>query len=613
MNEVLVHRGPDACGSYFDAETGVGLAHRRLSIIDLDSRSSQPMVSADGSMLMTYNGEIYNYQELRNELERDGVAFRTTSDTEVLLEGFRRSGPEFLARLNGIFAAAILDKREQTLYVFRDHFGVKPLYFAETAEGFVFASEMKALLKLNGDWKIDRAALVRYLTFLWSPGIDTIIESVKRLPPGYIMTVKDGKVASQRSFYDRSRTVLPDCRTVSDAVELVRARLRDAVKRQMVADVEVGAFLSGGVDSTAIVALATESANRPPRCFTMRLAGNAEASDGMGDDYRYARDFARSIGADLNVLEVDADDTTLLDRAIYHLDEPQADPSMLNVMLISKLAADSGLKVLLSGTGGDDIFGGYRRHIAIANEGYWSWLPRILRRGLAGSARSIPVGTPALRRIRKAMEYMDLPALDRLVSYYYWFNPKELRTVLSPTFHDVQMSKINGPMIDTLGSRNESALAAALRLEERHFLADHNLLYTDKGGMSAGVEIRVPFLDKDLVEGASGIPVGMKVRGSETKWILKKAVEPFVPKSILTRPKTGFGAPVRYWVRERMAPAISETLLSRNATDLGIFDRGNLQQLIEKNRRGVVDGSYLLFTAYWMQKWFDIFGRNVRM
>ena len=374
-NDRLAHRGPDDHGLFFDHDAGVGLGHRRLSILDVSASGHQPMVSLDGKVVLIFNGEIYNFRKLRAELESKDFVFRGHSDTEVLLNLYLSEGESMLHRLNGIFAFALWDSRSKSVFIARDGLGVKPLYFSATRHGVAFASEIKALLLLMSEaGELDMASLHRYLSFLWCPGDGTPLKAVRKLMPGEAMVVREGRIDRRWVWYQ-----LPVFRSpssdldVADALSGTVSHLRNAVHRQMVADVPVGAFLSGGLDSSAVVAFAREM-NPEIRCFTIDAAGGQE--EGATDDLPYARQVAEHLGVSLEVVCIDGQRMAGdLERMILQLDEPLADPAPLNVLYISQLAREHGIKVLLSGTGGDDLFTGYRRHRAIQMQGMWSWLP----------------------------------------------------------------------------------------------------------------------------------------------------------------------------------------------------------------------------------------------
>ncbi|MEK7737395.1 MAG: asparagine synthase (glutamine-hydrolyzing), partial [Pseudomonadota bacterium] len=374
MADAIAHRGPDDAGEWLSPDGNVGLAHRRLAIIDLSSFGHQPMLDASGTLVIVFNGEIYNFRELRGQLESEGYSFRSHSDTEVLLALYRARGEAMLSLLNGIFAFAIYDQAEERLFLACDAMGVKPLYFSEGRDGFVFASELKALAACGGvAASLDLPALLRYLGFLWSPGGATPFKGVSRLGPGEALRVKDGRIVRRWRWADSAWTGAPLALDAAEAIRRVQEGVRTAVHRQLVADVPVGAFLSGGLDSSAVVAMAREVAP-DIECFTIDAGAVRDA--GVSDDLPYARQVAKHLGVRLHEIRVDSSRMAAdLERMVFQLDEPLADPASLNVLYISRLARQHGVKVLLSGAGGDDLFTGYRRHRALLLERYWAWLP----------------------------------------------------------------------------------------------------------------------------------------------------------------------------------------------------------------------------------------------
>ncbi len=570
------------------------------------------MWSDDGETGIVFNGEIYNYRELRRELIGAGVSFRGGSDTEVLLAAYRQHGEGMLERLNGIFAFAIWDRRKQQLFLARDSMGVKPLYYAETPKGFLFASELKALLAEPGlHREVDPAATVYHLTYLWCPAPLTMLKSVRKLEPGCAMVVREGRIGRHWQYYDRPAVPASVQLDAREAANQVEQTLRRAVERQMVADVEVGAFLSGGLDSSAIVAFAREFAPRERlKCFTIGFNDRRWEQEGMAADLPYATRVARHLGVGLETINVGPEIVERLLEMIYHLDEPQADPAPLNVLLISELARRHGIKVLLSGTGGDDLFSGYRRHYALTRERCWSWWPADVRAGLAGLARRLPPAIPVMRRLARGLEYAALDGDDRLISYFYWTAPQRVRELCGERIRAVcHKQDVGHPLRAALASLPDGTapLDRMLYLEQKFFLADHNLNYTDKMAMAAGVEVRVPFLDPDLVALATKLPAWYKQHGRTGKWILKKAMGAYLPADVVHRPKTGFGAPLRSWLREELRPLVDEVLSSASVRQRGLFDAAAVQRLIQADRMGRADSAYTVFSMLCIELWCRIF------
>jgi asparagine synthase (glutamine-hydrolysing) len=631
---LIAHRGPDDFGEWHSPGGEVGLAHRRLSVIDLSPLGHQPMTDALGTVVIVFNGEIYNFCELRRELERLGYGFRGHSDTEVLLALYRTHGEVMLERLNGIFAFAIYDQGDQTLFLACDAMGVKPLYFstltptglpqagergssstagspASERAGFVFASELKALLACEGlADSLDVAALFRYLGFLWSPGGATPVRGVSRLGPGEALRVKGRRIVRRWHWARSVWPAKPLKLDAAEAINRVQNSMRTAVHRQMVADVPVGAFLSGGLDSSAVVAMAREM-SPDIDCFTIDTGAVRDA--GMAHDLPYARQAARHLGVKLREIQVDSSRMAAdLERMVFQLDEPLADPAPLNVLYISELARLHGVKVLLSGAGGDDLFTGYRRHRALMLERYWDWLPVSARSGLRFITVHLGQGGSWSRRVTKAFAHADWPADKRLTGYFLWADAERVLGLFAPE-HCAALAgqPMAAPLEDYLAKLPPGLppLQRMLALEQRFFLADHNLLYTDKMSMATGVEVRVPFLDNDLIRLANALPPGLKQRGAKGKWVLKKAMEPYLPREVIYRRKTGFGAPLRHWLRYDLRELVDDMLSADTLRRRDLFDPKAVANLIADDRAGRVDAAYtilgLVCIEIWCRKFLD--------
>ena len=603
---MMRHRGPDGKGSYFDSDAGVMLGHARLAIIDLSRGGHQPMCDDQGDTILTYNGEIYNYRELRAELQGGGTVFNGNSDTEVLLRILKKSGPDALPQLNGIFAFALYDKQRGEIVLARDAMGVKPLYFSEGPDGFAFASEIKALLPLiDGPQSLDLVSVSRYATFLWCPGEGTPLSGVRRLGPGEALLVRNGKIVRHWRWHD-----LPVHRGArkdlgrNESIALIRSSLRRAVKRQLVSDVPLGCFLSGGLDSSAIVAFAKEYAP-DISCFSIELSGGEDA--GFAEDLPYARRVAEHLDVPLEIVRVDASRMANdLADMIYQLDEPISDPAPLNVLYISRLAREQGVKVLLSGAGGDDLLTGYRRHFALRYEKLRELLPGSVKGKLESMAGRLDQRSALGRRLgRFFMNSADTGDL-RLATYFAWISRRDLESLFSADMRAaVKDIRVEQPMLDFLAEipKGASQLDRMLALEQRFFLADHNLIYTDKMSMAEGVEVRVPFLDMDFFDLSARIPDAFKQHGRIGKWVLKKAMEPYLPHDVIYRPKTGFGAPLRRWMRHELRSLVGDLLSEDCVRRRGIFSPSAVQSLIRDNDAGLRDAAYTLFALLSIEMW----------
>jgi asparagine synthase (glutamine-hydrolysing) len=612
MSDVFAHRGPDGSGNCYIQKAQVGLAHRRLAIIDTSDAGNQPMWDATKTVAIVFNGEIYNFPELRDELIKANFQFNNHTDTEVLLNLYLRDGIEMLNKLNGIFAFAIYDSRDKKIFLARDHVGVKPLYYTQNEKGFLFASELKSILQESSvSRELNPQALHYHLRYLWCPSPHTMIGAIKKLSPGNALVIEGGAIKKQWQYYDLPYSNPIENYSESEAIELVQDKFKAAVKRQLIADVPVGAFLSGGLDSSAIVAMVKEiDSGRDLQCFTMDFDTSFNKSEGAIDDLPYAKRVAKHLGVNLNIVQARPDIVKQLDMMVYHLDEPQADPAALNTFLIANLAKENGIKVLLSGTGGDDIFTGYRRHYALMQERYWRGLPSFARKLLAITANKIPEKNPLLRRMAKTFRYADLDQDKRIASYFYWLPPKQEYQLLSEDYRiNLQDIESEDVVLQTASSMTNKIpfLNQMLCLEAKYFLADHNLAYVDKMSMAASVETRVPFLDIELIDLATRLPLSMKYRGRVGKWILKKAMEPYLPKDIIYRQKTGFGAPLRHWIKNDLQELISDSLSESTMKRRGLFDATAVQQLIADNQSGKIDAAYTIFTLLCVEKWCENF------
>ena len=609
MNAAQVHRGPDDQGVW--TADRVGLAHVRLAILDLSSAGHQPMTDATGRVTLVFNGEIYNYRELRARLERDGATLRGSGDTEVLVELLARHGRRCLPWLNGIFAFGAWFADERRLLLARDGAGVKPLYWTRTPAGLAFASELKALLAVPGlDVTPDARALVSYLSLLYSPGERTPARGIRKLRPGDFLECDDAgnsAVLGRFAPVHYQEEVQPF--SASAARDACRHYLGQAVRRQLVSDVPLGGFLSGGLDSTAIAYQAVgnlpSAADYP--CFTLGPAAEGAAgAEGFDDDLPFARLVAQRLHAPLHVVSSDPGRLEALDELVRTLDEPTPDPAAFATRAICAAARQRGIKVLLSGAGGDDLFSGYRRHQALASERYWGWWPRAGRAGLAALAGRLPRRHPWGRRLAKLFRHADAPPAERLASYFLWLDDVALAPILAPAFREeLRQFRSIDTLLDSLATLppGVSRLNQMLHLDRSFFLADHNLNYTDKMAMACGVEVRVPFLDPDLVAFTERLPDDQKLRGRSSKRLLRTALRGIVPDEVLTRPKAGFGFPLRRLLHASYGPRLRALASEGRLDATGVFHGAGVVALLEADARGEVDAAYPLLGVLCIESW----------
>lgn len=611
FTQSIAHRGPDDSGTWYDPANRVGFAHRRLSIIDLSPAGHQPMWDVRRQACIVFNGEIFNYRELARELLRDGYHFQGSSDTEVLLNLYLRDGEKFLDRLNGMFALAVWDVGKRRLLIARDGMGVKPLYYYTSERGCAFASELKALARIPGlDRSIDPMALCYYTIYLYCPGPRTPFLHVKKLEPGTAMWLVEGKIDTKWKFWRRPAGGGQLHGSIAEISEELEAVLARAVRRQMVADVPVGAFLSGGLDSSSLVVFARQYAEgRRLPCFTIGFRDN-DPTEGFPEDLPYAQRVAEHLDVPLEIVWSGSEMAGEFERMVYHLDEPQPDPAALNVLQIARLARSAGVPVLLSGAGGDDLFGGYRRHQALRLERLWSWMPQPMRQSLQSISTLRKANSPTGRRLSRAFQFAGESRERRIAGYFAWLPPTEATRLFTVEFQQaMNWADPLGPLLDELARLPHGLrpLERMLQLDQAFFLTDHNLNYTDKMAMAAGIEVRVPYLDPDLMAFAARVPDHLKQQGLVGKWLLKKTMEVHLPHDIIYRPKAGFGAPLRRWMRNELRDHFESALSTERLTKRGIFDLAAVRRLVEMDRNGTIDAAYPLFGLVCIETWCRIF------
>jgi asparagine synthase (glutamine-hydrolysing) len=631
MNDLQQHRGPDDAGQweYRSADgTYVGLASRRLAILDLSPAGHMPMVNDAGTMVITFNGEIYNYRELRQELQAKGYCFRSNTDTEVLLRLYEDVGPQCVRRLNGMFAFAIYDSRPDqrgrsgspTIFLARDHFGIKPLYYIEKDHRLAFASEVKALLALpNFPVEMDMDALNQYMTFLWVPEPRTIYRGVHKLPAGHHAIWRDGRMHVEQ-YWDLS---FPPAGTVeryteAELTEELRARFRVAVQRQMISDVPIGAFLSAGLDSSSIVAMMAEAQTAAVRTYTIAFPSKYRVGESTLDDPGVARRVARHFGCDHQEIVVDPEVTQLLPRLIWHMDEPVADPAIIMAYLVAREARSTST-VLLSGIGGDELFAGYRKYYAYRWAQMYRRIPSVMReRVVEPAVLGLPAlrGTPLKGPVRLAKKMMRsaslVPQSAFLMNSTYLDEREKDRLYLQ----DLRSSLNDADPWDTHRSHfqrvsHASFLHQMLYLDAKAFMVSLNLNYNDKMSMASSIEVRVPFLDLELAQFvASYVPPGLKLRGllrPTTKYIFRKAMQGILPDEVLRQPKASFGAPLDYWLAGELRDMVDDLLSERRVRERGYFEPAAVRRLIGEHRANRHDWSMQIWQLLTLELWQQTF------
>jgi asparagine synthase (glutamine-hydrolysing) len=608
MGAALAHRGPDGGGTWVDATSEVGFVHRRLSIIDLSEAASQPMSSTCGRYQTVFNGEIYNFKEVATFLKEKGYELNMNSDTAVLAPLYDLEGPAMLERLEAMFAFAIWDARNKELFIARDHAGIKPLYYSVGAKGLAFASELKALEPLLEDRSLDAIAMAEYVSFLWTPGERTMFAGVRKLRPGHYLKVTAGEVPPKVEDVrwcrpPRAQLVegLPVYDHTKTSARLLKV-LDSVVAEQCTSDVPVGAFLSGGVDSSAVVASMVATGNRPAQTYCIGFAGEGMAAEGFEDDLRFAELVAKHLNVPFKALTVEMEPLlSRLPELAFVLDEPTADPAPLFVEDIAAEARRDGIKVLLSGSGGDDVFSGYRRHVAAR------WRQRLGPFSVLARKGAVTVG-PLLglagkRRSERLAELLTGDDDNFLLKAFQTNSVPEAWKLLKCA-HRRGMAHgfVNALTEARAESCGENLLNRLLYMELFGFLPDHNLNYTDKATMLTGVEGRVPLTDRRLLTYMADVAPAIKMGGGVVKWFFKKAVAPRLPRAVITRAKTGFGAPMTTWLRSGAGRKIMEGALLDSAFVKEWYDLAAVEALWRDTVSGRANGTYACLSVA-MQAW----------
>jgi asparagine synthase (glutamine-hydrolysing) len=608
MCDAQAHRGPDSHGREWFAAHGSGLGHRRLSILDLSPTGHQPMTTPDGRYWITFNGEVYNFQDIRRDLQAKGHMFKSTGDTEVLLRAYAVWGADCLQKFNGMFAFAIFDSHTGRLFAARDHIGIKPFYYWHSGERFVFASEIKALLRCPFiERRPDYDALCTPARFQISP--NTGFAGIAKLPPAHSLTFEEGRLTVARFWQIQPR---------EDAgaggpqlVDELDALLQDSVRLQMIADRPVGAFLSGGLDSSIISALMRKNSAAELHAFTISFSAADQKYERMPDDCHYARQVARQLGFKFHEFELNPSVADLLPKMIWHLDEPLSDPATINTYMISQAARDLGIIVLLNGVGGDEIFGGYRKHLAcLKADTFQALVPGAFRRRIERLAGRLPVasgrqGFRYLRWFKRFAAIASMPQPERYLASDLSLSPNAFEQLFpARKYHDTWFWRAQQPDL----SRADLSYLTRMCLNDTHvFLPEHNLTYSDKAAMAASIETRPPLTDFRIVEKMFTLPPRQRICGHTQKQLLKKVSERYLPREIVHRPKAPFNAPLRAWMRGPLAAMVDELLSESSLRKRGFYDPATVRSLIDADRRGVEDHGMVIWTLLTTELWFRTF------
>ncbi len=593
---LLEHRGPDSNGVLEYKKQKLILAHTRLAIIDVQKRSNQPMLSKCKKYSITYNGEIYNFLNLKKYLETKGIYFKTNSDTEVILNGYKYYGTSFFNKLNGIFSFAIFDKSNNSLHICRDSSGVKPLYYKKNKNGIIFCSEIKPILVyLKSRNQINKKVLINHLIYNFSPGSDIIFSGIKKLLPGKIISFVDGKLNS----YSQLKNLTPQHKKrfeFNATLNKFENVLDKVIKSQTISDKPIGAFLSGGLDSSTIVFFASKV---KPNLETFCITGSWEKEKNINSDLYNASKIAKLLNVKLN--KVKLDDKLFfknLKNTIYNLEEPISDTASFSTYLVSKTAKEMGIKVLLSGIGGDEVFAGYRRHLLAKYSSFIKVVPvktlfllnqnfeKLFTRNLFG------------RRFKRFLNILDDNNKINITNLLRWQSHDDIENILHK---NIQSCLKKNNLVDNC--KLENNLKSILKIDQNYYLPDHNLNYTDKMSMSCGVEVRVPLIDNRVKSFINTVPDKYLIRALETKWLLKKMMEKYLPNKFIYRKKVGFGLPIHDWISTSKYSYVYDNLTSNKFKKFEMFNQNGIENLIFKSKNGDEQASILLYAIQCIYFW----------
>jgi asparagine synthase (glutamine-hydrolysing) len=603
MTRVIAHRGPDSDGFY--TGPGIGLGFRRLSIIDL-STGDQPIANEDGTVWVVFNGEIYNFADVRMDLESRGHRFRTHTDTEVIVHAYEQWGEDCVQRFRGMFAFALWDEPRRRLVLVRDRLGVKPLYYSPTAHGVTFGSEIKSLLEdadVPREWSAE--SVDAYLALQYVPCPRTIYSSVFKLPPGHLLVAEGGRVRTRR-YWDLVFTGDGDPAREQEYLDRLEARVDEAVRLRMVADVPLGAFLSGGIDSSLVVSSMVKAA--PGRVLTTSVG----FEDKGYDELAYARTVAKHLGTESYERVVNPDVADLLPKLAWHLDEPFADSSAVPTYYVSQ-AAREHVTVALSGDGGDELWAGYARHrVERAEQRARRLLGPRMSRLASWCATRMPPGIKGAR----SLGHLGLPPADACAHKHAYglFEGSGRHALYSADFAAEvrEADPFQGFRIAYASCGSPDPVDRALYVDVKTYLVDDILMKVDKMSMAVSLEARDPLLDHPLLEFAASVPSSLKLAQGRSKYLLRRLLAKRIPQSIVDRPKQGFEAPIGRWLRGPLAPMVDDLLLDGRLDDRGVFDGREVQRLWREHKSGARDHRHRLWSLVMLELWFRQFMDHVR-
>lgn len=605
-NTIQAHRGPDNQSTWND--NFIALAHQRLSIIDLSEEANQPFHKND--FVIIFNGEIYNYKELQSKLQTEkNVTFISSSDTEVILELYIHYGIECLDFLIGMFVFAIYNKNTSELFIARDHFGIKPLFYTQIDSAFAFSSELKTLVSIPGFNKnINRKSLVSCLNYLWVSGNETMFEDCFKLPPAHYILYSENSGMQIHKYWELDDKSTADTNRYEKTISQdVADCIETSVNRHMVADVPVSSFLSGGLDSSVIAVLA-KRINAKLSTYTITTNEKDKGIEKMPDDEKFAQIVANDYNLDHNVIKISPEIVKDLPFIVRALDEPIGDPAAINTYLICKAARQKGAKVLLSGMGADEIFFGYRRQKATLLARKYNRLPKFIKLPIQAITDRLPVklmgkGFKTARWAKRFLSFANLPVDEAYMRSYSYYDSTELNDLLKGNY-DQAIAEVNQEHKNIFNLKYKGDVINQMCYTDTQlFMLGLNLTYTDRASMAASVEVRVPFIDRLVITKAMQIPGKFKIKDGESKYILKKAAEKYLQKKIIYRKKASFGAPIRSWISNDLKEMVDNLLSEESVTNRGLLNFSVVKKIIEDDRKGVQDNAYRIYQLLTLELW----------
>lgn len=598
MGATMRHRGPDDRGTYVDRMFKMGM--ERLSIIDVEG-GRQPILNEDGKIAAVCNGEIYNFRSLRNQLRSKGHEFRSGSDAEVIVHLYEEYGTSFPKHLSGMFAIALWDSEKERLVLVRDRLGIKPLYVYASPDTLIFASELKSILAIpTVPRQVNALAIREFLSLGYVPAPLTMIDNVQKLHPGTVLIADSEGQRTERywSYKQNTNATLSE----QEWVQSISSTIERAVVSQMVSDVPLGAFLSGGIDSSAVVAYMAQNSAEPIKTYSIGF--DTDSGGSYYNELPYARQVAERFGTDHSEIVVKPDVAELIPELLWHMDEPMADAALLTTYLVSKFASQD-VKVILSGVGGDELFGGYRRYWSENLAQNYGRIPEPIRRHVIQPlARTLPSDRHSavldyLRLVKGFLAAAELPSDERYERYIRVFSPEALSALI-----EQQADPRSGTLVSAFAESSQlDGVGRLIEVDLRTQLPDDLLMLTDRMSMATSLECRVPLLDDDLVELSSSMPSELKIRGRELKYGLKKALRGVLPDEIIDRKKRGFGAPIGSWIKRELAPFFGQVINEQSVRDRGLLDWNGLEVILESHRSNREDYTDHLLAVLNLELW----------